>query len=115
MASCQRCNSRNVIVECGRPKRACPAEESADYLSYICHSFASDPRLGWAGRQGVVGGDEPFEAFMRQYFRDFANGNVSSEQFKEYFLKHFAGVAAVKDIDWDTWYYSPGAQPPMPC
>ncbi len=56
----------------------------------------------------MVGGDEPFESFMRQYFRDFANANVSSEQFKEYFLAHFSEVPAVKDIDWDTWYYSPG-------
>ncbi len=51
----------------------------------------------------------PFQAFMRQYLRDHAHGNVSSEQFKAYYLKHFSGVAATRDIDWDTWFYSPGA------
>lgn len=46
---------------------------------------------------------------MRQYLRDFAHANVSSEQFKTYYLDHFSGVAATKDIDWDAWFYSPGA------
>lgn len=58
--------------------------------------------------QEVVGGDAPFEAFMRQYFTDFAYSNVSSDRFKEYFMDHFSSVPAVKDIDWDTWYYAPG-------
>ena len=32
--------------------------------------------------QTVVGGDEPFEAFMKKYLADFAHSTVSSEQFK---------------------------------
>lgn len=48
---------------------------------------------------------------MRQYFRDFAYGNINSDTFKHYYLEHFKDVAATKDIDWDTWYYSPGKFP----
>ena len=39
--------------------------------------------------QTVAGGDEPFEAFMRDYLKTFAHGNVDSETFKQYYLDHF--------------------------
>lgn len=39
--------------------------------------------------QTVAGGDELFEAFMRDYLKTFAHGNVDSETFKQYYLDYF--------------------------
>ena len=39
--------------------------------------------------QTVAGGDEPFEAFMRDYLKTFAHGNVDSNTFKQYYLDYF--------------------------
>jgi aminopeptidase N len=43
--------------------------------------------------QTVAGGDEPFEAFMRDYLKTFAHGNVDSETFKQYYLDYFKVIA----------------------
>jgi leukotriene-A4 hydrolase len=61
--------------------------------------------------QTVAGGDEPFEAFMRDYLKTFAHGNVDSETFKQYYLDYFKDVPGTRDIDWDTWFYKPGMPP----
>jgi hypothetical protein len=42
--------------------------------------------------QTVAGGDEAFEAFMRDYLKTFANGNVDSNTFKKYYLDYFKVV-----------------------
>lgn len=61
--------------------------------------------------QGLVGGPDAFEPYMRAYLDAFANSTVTSDQFREAFSTHFADCPAVADIDWDTWLYAPGMPP----
>eukprot|EP00439_Symbiodinium_sp_Y106_P081391 s408_g20.t1 len=39
--------------------------------------------------------------------------HLESLDFKNFFLEHFSGEPAVKDVDWNTWFYGCGL-PPMP-
>lgn len=58
--------------------------------------------------QGLVGGAEPFEAFLKKYLQDFKFKTLTTTEFKDYFCNHFKETQAIQQIDWQTWLYSPG-------
>ena len=64
-----------------------------------------------AGTQTLAGKDA-FEPWFRKYLETFRLGNVSSEEFKELFLSDFGHLPAVKEIDWDTWFFGKGMLQP---
>lgn len=52
-----------------------------------------------------VGGPEKFEPFLKRYFEEFGLGNVSHDDFKNFFVNHFPSC----DIhDWDIWMFGIG-------
>ena len=53
-------------------------------------------------------GTPNFEPFMKAYIAKFAYKTVTTADFKETFLEHFAGNDAVKAIDWDAWTNTEG-------
>ena len=59
-------------------------------------------------------GKEKFEAFFQAYVAKYASKTLTSEDFRDFFMQHFKGNAAVKDIDWHTWLYTPGMPPVEP-
>lgn len=61
--------------------------------------------------QELVGGQDQFLPFLRAYLQRFRFSTLDSLQFKSFFLQHFAALDAVKQIDWDTWFYAPGLPP----
>ena len=58
--------------------------------------------------QTLVGGAEKFEPFMRAYIDNFALRTVTTGAFKAYLLEHFPDCTALRELDWDTWLYTPG-------
>ena len=58
--------------------------------------------------QGLVGGPDKFEPFLKDYLQHFKFQTLTTDDFKSYFLNHFQDTPAVKDIDWQTWLYAPG-------
>jgi len=58
--------------------------------------------------EDTVGGAAKFEPFLKAYYKKFAYQSIHSNTFKEFFLEQFAGVEAIKSIDWDTWFNKPG-------
>ncbi|MEW5304551.1 MAG: hypothetical protein WDW36_007155 [Sanguina aurantia] len=61
--------------------------------------------------QELLGGATVFEPFVRSYFEHFKFSTVSHAQFKDYLTFYFIGSAALKTVDWDAWFYSPGMPP----
>ena len=59
-------------------------------------------------------GKKEFEAFFQVYVKEYASKTLTSEEFKEFFLKHFQGNEAINDIDWESWFYKPGMPPEEP-
>jgi leukotriene-A4 hydrolase len=62
----------------------------------------------------VVGGPDQFEPFLRKYFDTFKFKSIDSDDFKSFFLEHFADNAAIKSVDWNAWLYCPGMPPKIP-
>jgi len=62
----------------------------------------------------LVGGGETFEPFLRSYYDKFKYKSITSDMFKSYFLEYFSGVEAVKEVDWETWFFSTGMPPFKP-
>ena len=60
--------------------------------------------------QGLVGGPDKFEPFIKHYFDTFKLRTVTSVEFKSCFLEFFK-ADKVATVDWDTWLYSPGLPP----
>ncbi len=60
--------------------------------------------------QGLVGGSQPFEAFLKTYLQHFKFKTLTTTDFKNYFCDHFKDTKAIQQIDWQTWLYSPGQQ-----
>lgn len=58
--------------------------------------------------QGLVGGSKPFEAFLKTYLQHFKFKTLTTTDFQEFFCEYFQDTAAVQQIDWQTWLYSPG-------
>ncbi|GMH36402.1 hypothetical protein BSKO_04270 [Bryopsis sp. KO-2023] len=61
--------------------------------------------------QGLVGGAEIFEPFLKAYIENFKLKVLATEEFKSFFLEYFKDNEAVKSIDWETWLYAPGMPP----
>eukprot|EP00977_Amphora_coffeiformis_P010173 scaffold2363_cov159-Amphora_coffeaeformis.AAC.35 len=59
-------------------------------------------------------GKEKFEKFFQAYIAKFASKTLTTEDFRDFFMDHFKGNKAVKEIDWNTWLYSPGMPPEEP-
>ncbi|DBB10759.1 hypothetical protein WJX82_009512 [Trebouxia sp. C0006] len=61
--------------------------------------------------QGVVGGSQPFEAFLKTYLQHFKFKTLTTTDFKNFFCDYFKDTEAIQQIDWQTWLYSPGLPP----
>ncbi|VEU39806.1 unnamed protein product [Pseudo-nitzschia multistriata] len=59
-------------------------------------------------------GTREFEKFFQAYVARFASKTLTSTDFKDFFLQHFAGNSKVGEIDWDAWFYSQGMPPVLP-
>ena len=58
--------------------------------------------------EDTVGGPEKFEPFLKFYYKKFSYQSIDSDTFKACFQEYFKDTEAIKTIDWDTWFYSPG-------
>jgi leukotriene-A4 hydrolase len=64
--------------------------------------------------EGIVGTKE-FEAFMFKYIEHFQHKSITSEDFKQFFIKSFESThPAIANIDWKTWFHGPGLPPFTP-
>lgn len=64
----------------------------------------------------LVGSTE-FEAFFQAYVARFASHVLTSEEFKDFFIKHFDSSSkkdVLKQIDWKTWFHTTGMPPVLP-
>jgi leukotriene-A4 hydrolase len=59
-------------------------------------------------------GSEAFEAFFQAYVARFASHILTSDDFKEFFMKHFEGNEKAKAVDWDAWFYNKGMPAELP-
>ncbi|MGK3761875.1 MAG: leukotriene-A4 hydrolase [Bacillariaceae sp.] len=59
-------------------------------------------------------GTPEFEKFFQAYIAKFASKTLTSDDFKDFFLQHFAGNLKIKEIDWETWFYAQGMPPVLP-
>ena len=55
-----------------------------------------------------MGGSAAFEPFFKAYIQRFSGTPLTSDDFRAFFCEHFKGVEAIKQVDWDTWFYKPG-------
>ena len=62
-------------------------------------------------------GKDKWNEYIPHYFTTFARKSLSSSEFKDNLLSFFApdttATAALKTVDWDTWFHAPGL-PPKP-
>ncbi|CAK9109367.1 Leucine aminopeptidase (Epoxide hydrolase) (Leukotriene A-4 hydrolase homolog) (LTA-4 hydrolase) [Durusdinium trenchii] len=58
-------------------------------------------------------GQERFEAYLRAHVKRFSGGCLDENDFKNFFLEHFSSEPAVKEVDWQKWFYGRG-MPEMP-
>jgi aminopeptidase N len=56
----------------------------------------------------TIVGTIAFEEFAKNYITAHKFGVVSSEDFKNYFLRFFAGNPEVDALDWDEIFYATG-------
>ncbi|XP_050305919.1 leukotriene A-4 hydrolase [Anthonomus grandis grandis] len=56
----------------------------------------------------VVGGPADMEEFLRTYFWKYKYQSIDTDEFKKYFEEYFKDKPAIKEIDWQTWLYTPG-------
>ncbi|KAG6608965.1 leukotriene A-4 hydrolase/aminopeptidase [Phytophthora cinnamomi] len=60
----------------------------------------------------VVGGHEVFDKFAQAYIQEFKFKTVTSDEFRAFFEKYFEDKQeALRKIDWEAWYHSPGMPP----
>jgi len=62
--------------------------------------------------EGIVG-RERFEAYLREHVKRFSGGCLTQDDFRDFFLQHFKDEPAVKQVDWEKWFYGCG-MPDMP-
>jgi len=58
--------------------------------------------------QTVAGGPAAFDPWFKSYIDNFAGKTLTSFEFKDFYLAHFADKVDTTVIDWDNWFYSPG-------
>lgn len=63
--------------------------------------------------QGVVGGAERFEPFIKEHVVRYQYGTTSIEDWKEFFLQYFSDLGAdtLGQIDWEAWIEGVGMPP----
>mmetsp|Transcript_18088 Transcript_18088/g.39423 ORF Transcript_18088/g.39423 Transcript_18088/m.39423 type:complete len:650 (-) Transcript_18088:66-2015(-) len=59
-------------------------------------------------------GTPEFEKFFQAYIARFASKTLTSTDFKDFFLEHFAGNSKINEIEWDVWFYAQGMPPVLP-
>lgn len=63
-------------------------------------------------------GTPEFEDFFKAYIARFASRVLTSDDFKDFFMKHFEASSSkreiVKQIDWNVWFHKPGMPPVLP-
>ncbi|XP_049876833.1 LOW QUALITY PROTEIN: leukotriene A-4 hydrolase [Pectinophora gossypiella] len=67
--------------------------------------------------EDLTGGPEVFDAFLRSYLDHFQRRSLDTDQFKAYLLSYFKGNSAeekLRNVDWQTWLYTPGMPPVIP-
>nr|CAH7753785.1 unnamed protein product [Callosobruchus chinensis] len=64
--------------------------------------------------ENVVGGPDVFEPFLRKYFETYKYKSIDTNDFKNFFERHFSGNSNISSIDWDSWLYKPGMPPVIP-
>lgn len=55
--------------------------------------------------------------FLRAYIKEFAYKTLVTDDWKAFLEQFFAreiGAGALKDFDWNVWFYSPGMPPSEP-
>lgn len=63
----------------------------------------------------VLGGVEAFEPFIPYYFNKFKKQSLDTYQFKDTLFEFFKDrTKLLNQIDWDTWFFSPGMPPVKP-
>lgn len=61
--------------------------------------------------KNLVGGNDVFEPFLKDYFAHFAGMAIVTEDMKKYFLDYFQDKVSsekLASIEWDRWFYEPG-------
>lgn len=62
--------------------------------------------------EDLVGGPSKFAPFIRAHVQRFQFGTVSAEAWKDFFICYFknnkTASAAIKSIDWESWFNAPG-------
>lgn len=61
----------------------------------------------------LVGGKDAFISFFKDYVQHFADTPLTPDDFRVFFTDYFEqhGVHAVREVDWDAWYYGLGMPP----
>jgi len=62
----------------------------------------------------VVGGVDKFEKFLHSYINTFRYQSITTEDFKQHFLKFFTPLvdaSVLNKIEWDVWFNKPGMPP----
>jgi aminopeptidase N len=49
-----------------------------------------------------------FEPFLKEYYDHFKYQSIDTYQFQKFFLDYFKDNSGIADIDWDTWFKTPG-------
>jgi leukotriene-A4 hydrolase len=59
-------------------------------------------------------GTSAFEAFFQSYVQKYAYQTLTSDDFRDFFTTYFEDNEAIRDFDWETWFYEPGMPPEDP-
>ncbi|KAJ0406704.1 hypothetical protein P43SY_004529 [Pythium insidiosum] len=74
-----------------------PYEKGFNFLNYLTE---------------VVGGRDIFEDFAKAYIKNFRFKTLTSNDFREFFINYFTEVVdkrdAIKKVEWEKWFYTPG-------
>jgi len=58
--------------------------------------------------ENLVGGYSVFVKFVHDYIDNFKYQSITSEDFKNFFLKYFDGKVDLSGVDWNKWFFQPG-------
>ena len=59
-------------------------------------------------------GTAEFESFFKEYVSHFAGRTLTTDDFKEFCLRHFQANSKISSFDWDVWLYRPGMPEELP-
>jgi len=67
--------------------------------------------------EGLLGGPEVFEPFLRAYIENFKYQSITTQQWKDFLFQHFSSPSdqtKLNSVDWETWFYGTGLPPFTP-